>query len=233
MTARRDPGVGQPPLGMMPMAAALAGLPQIESSMVPSCPTPEPAVAPSGLIPEASMAGFSIATDPYTVYSCETNFHADIKDILVSRNLTTSVAASEAFFSFQTNGLLHKIIAEGITRLRRWGRKIVDDATGPNQITDKYVMAILRSHFVHDLKQFLDIKEPKTVHKFEDLVKQWELTQSHKRSIYTRIGASQRYQSYTTSAQSPTRKPLTCYHRGKVGYIAKECRSKGSETPRQ
>ena len=159
--------------------------------------------------------------------------YADIKDILVSRNLTTSVAASEAFFSFQTNGLLHKIIAEGITRLRRWGRKIVDDATGPTQITDKCVMAILRSHFVHDLKQFLDIKEPKTVHEFEDLVKQWELTQSHKRSIYTKIGASQRYQSYTTSAQSPTRKPLTCYHRGKVGHIAKECRSKGSETPRQ
>ena len=108
----------------------------------------------------------------------------------------------------------------------------MDDATGPTQITDKYVMAVLRSHFVHDLKQFLDIKEPKTVHEFEAIVKQWELTQSHKHLIYNKIGASQRYQPYTTSAQSPTRKPLTCYHCGKVGHIAKECRSKGSEPPK-
>ena len=70
----------------------------------------------------------------------------EIKDALVARNMTTSIAASEAYFSYNTNGLMDKPITEGIVKIRRWGRKIGDDVITPAQIHDKHVVATLRSH---------------------------------------------------------------------------------------
>ena len=106
--------------------------------------------------------------------------------------MTTSVAALEAFFSYQTNGLHEKSVTDCIVGLRRWAKKIMGDAIDPTQIADKYVMASLRSQFAPDLKHFLGIKEPNTVHEFEALLRQWELTHPYRKSILNKFSVQQR-----------------------------------------
>ena len=106
--------------------------------------------------------------------------YEEIKEALVNRNITTAVAASKAFFSFNNNQVIDKPILEIIVKLSRWGSKIQDDSETPTQTKNKFVMGVMRSRFVPELEQFLDIKEPKTISEFEALVKQWELTQLYK-----------------------------------------------------
>ena len=107
--------------------------------------------------------------------------YKNIKEVLVARNMTTPVASSEAFFSFNNNQLIDKSKLEIVVKLSRWGSKIQDDSATPTQTKNKFVMGVMRSRFVPELKQFLDIKELKIISEFEALVKQWELTQLYKR----------------------------------------------------
>ena len=64
----------------------------------------------------------------------------EIKEALVARNITTLLAASEAFFSFNNNQLIDKPILEIIVKLSRWGSKIHDDSATPTQTKNKFVM---------------------------------------------------------------------------------------------
>ena len=94
-------------------------------------------------------------------------------------------------------------------------------------------MDLMRSQLVPDLKLFIDMSKPQMTIEFDALVQQWSMSQTVMQPVYT---AKQTYGSKPfmcgLGETSTTRKPINRFHCGKVGHMAKECRSRLAEAPK-
>ena len=148
----------------------------------------------------------------------------EIKEALLSRNIMSHAAAAEAYYSLDSKELLNLPMAQVFSKLDRWLIKIGEGAETEVLRRGRYAMGLMRSQLVPELKLFFNMSKPQISIDFEALVRQWPLSQHGKRPILT---AKQVYgpklSIYGMNVNNPAKKPVTCYHCGKINHMAKEC----------
>ena len=156
-----------------------------------------------------------------------------VKDALLSRKITSHATAAEAYYSFNNRELLNLPLTQVVIKLKRWLIKMEEHAETEDLRREKYIMGHIRSQLVPDLKIFLDISKPKTAAEFEALVEQWSLSQPTTRPIYvSKSNYGTKSHMYGIGGQSSVKKSVTCFFCGKLGHMAKECRSRPGEMPK-
>ena len=92
------------------------------------------------------------------------------------------------------------------------------DAQHREEVVGRLTIPALRALLENELKTFIDWKEPESSAQLAALIDQWKTTQGGNKSIYKSVAPSQQ-----------SKKTLACFHCGKMGHLARECRSKTSE----
>ena len=156
-----------------------------------------------------------------------------IKQALLSRNITTFAAAAEAFFTADKNQLLSLQPQQMGDKLLRWATKMSEGTTTIREALERVVMGAVRSHMVPDLKMYVDLAKPTNRTEQEGLMVQWSQSQTYKRNMFRTISVPRYNSQGNTSSNNSPRKPFECFNCGKLGHMAKDCRSKSQTGNRQ
>ena len=75
--------------------------------------------------------------------------YEEVKEALVSRKVTSHVAAAEAYYSFSNKELLDLPVTQVFTKLKKWLVKMEDNASTEDLRSTLWVMVSSRAEVVH------------------------------------------------------------------------------------
>ena len=133
-------------------------------------------------------------------------------------------STAEAIFYLFKGGekLKLRLLAE---RMKGWGKKLIQEAKTEADIIEKFTFACLRSTLSQDLKDYLDFTETSTLQRYLVKIEEWEMCRAEGRQIY-RQDSQNRSTLKSSSTVLGFQKRVTCFHRGKVGHVSRECRAR-------
>jgi len=128
----------------------------------------------------------------------------------------------------------------------RWPEKLTEGAETDRAKFERITMGAgaLRSYMVPELKNYMDLFKPASRPDFEALAEQWVKSQTYKHSMFKQSGNNYKQYNQASEASRGTynngsaqwggyRKPMSCFNCGKVGHMARDCRSGSVETTKQ
>ena len=147
----------------------------------------------------------------------------EIKAALTGVDSMSFASTAEAFFNLFEGGvkLRQKLLAE---RLKGWIKKLIQEAETEADIIEKFTVACLRLTLSQDLKNYLDLTETSTLHRYLIKIDEWEKCRAEVRPIY-KHDSSEKYMAKGTRDGAGFKKD-TCFHCGKVGHVSRECRTR-------
>ena len=145
----------------------------------------------------------------------------DIKAAMTGVSAMTFTSTAEAMFNPLSGGEKPKprLLAD---KLKRWIKKLIQEAETEAEIVEKFTVGCLRSTLSQELKNYLDLTETTTIPRYIMKIEEWEKCTAEGRLIYKQEVTSRT--SYKETQQSTGyKKTATCYHCGKVGHISRDC----------
>ena len=151
------------------------------------------------------------------------SIYAEIKQALVGQSHLTFTAASEAIMTLDQGGVAKLTIRQGIQKLTRLFEKATAEATSIREACLYSAVAVARFSLSPDVKQYIDVKGTFDCDHFCRSVEEWQRTHTGK-PVWEQKHRSQADRPQPRFGQG--RKPGSCYHCGKGGHFAYECRSR-------
>ena len=96
--------------------------------------------------------------------------YEEVKEVLLSRKITSHAAVAEAYYSFNNRELFSLPLTQVFLKLKRWINKMGEGATTEKLRIERYIMVHVGSQLVPELKVFLDVSKPQNAAEFESLV---------------------------------------------------------------
>ena len=154
----------------------------------------------------------------------------EIKRALVGQTHLTFAAASESLVTLDHGAITKLPIRQAVQKVARLFEKVTSEATTMRDMCLYSAVAVLRVALTRDCKQYIDVKGSCESNNFCCSLEEWQKTnpgrpiwESKQRHFTDRPVFPQR-QPYRPSGQG--KRPGECYHCGKMGHFAAECRSR-------
>ena len=165
---------------------------------------------------DSKLAIKDIITNPYSTY-------AEIKQALVGQSHLTFTAASEAIMTLDQGGVTKLPMRQAVLKLTRLFEKATAEATTIREACLYSAVAVARFALNPEAKQYIDVKGSFDCESFCRFMEEWERPHTGKPIL----DSKQKPVSDRQPARFiPGRKPGVCYHCGKGGHFAYECRSR-------
>ena len=146
-----------------------------------------------------------------------------VKQALVGHGHLTFTASSEALMT-QDGGATCKLpMRQAIQKTTRLLEKATAEATTMRETCQYIAIAVNRFFLSPDLKQYVDLKGTFDKDGFCRSVEEWQRTHPYKQTWDSRRTVTQDRQLHKPAMG---RKQGSCYHCGKMGHFAYECRTK-------
>ena len=156
--------------------------------------------------------------------------YKDIKQALVGQTNLTFACASESLVTLDNGAITKLPVRQAVQRMTRYFDNISTEATTIHETCMYAAIATLRVSLSRDVKQYIDVKGSCDSNSFCCSIEEWQKTNpgrsiwgSRFNSLNDRPFPSQR-QPYRPAGQ--TCRAGECYHCGKAGHYAAECRSR-------
>ena len=154
----------------------------------------------------------------------------EIKRALVGQTHLTFACASESLVTLENGAITKLPVRQAVQKMARYLDKISTEATTMQEMCLYTAVAILRVALSRDVKQYIDVKGSCDSNSFCCSLEEWQKTnpgrpiwESKYKSFNDRPVFSPR-QPYRSPGQ--TRRVGECFHCGKMGHYAAECRSR-------
>ena len=162
-------------------------------------------------------------TTPHITYD-------EIKRALVGQTHLTFASASESLVTLDNGAITKLPVRQAVQKMARFLDKISTEATTMQEMCLYTAVAILRVALSRDVKQYIDVKGSCDSNSFCCSLEEWQKTnpgrpiwENRHKGFTDRPMFSPR-QPYRPPGQ--TRRVGECYHCGKMGHYAAECRSR-------
>ena len=165
---------------------------------------------------DSKLAIKETITNPYSTY-------AEIKQALVGQSHLTFTAASEAIMTLDQGGVTKLPMRQAVQKLTRLFEKATAEATTIREACLYSAVAVARFALNPDAKQYIDVKGTFDCDSFCRSIEEWQRTHTGKPvwdSKNKPLGDRQ------PARFAPGKKVGSCYHCGKGGHFAYECRSR-------
>ena len=165
---------------------------------------------------DSKLAIKETITNPYSTY-------AEIKQALVGQSHLTFTAASEAIMTLDQGGVTKLPMRQAVQKLTRLFEKATSEATTIREACLYSAVAVARFALNPDAKQYIDVKGTFDCDNFCRSIEEWQRTHTGKPvwdSKNKPLGDRQ------PARFVPGKKVGSCYHCGKGGHFAYECRSR-------
>ena len=150
--------------------------------------------------------------------------YEEIKQALVGQGHLTFTAASEALMTLDDGNITELPMRQAIQKLARFYEKATAEATSIRETCLYSAVATARFFLQPDVKQYVDVKGTFDNDGFCRSIEEWQRTHPlRKTDLGTRrLGHQDRQPNRVSSGK----KPGSCFHCGKGGNFAYECRSR-------
>ena len=156
--------------------------------------------------------------------------YEEIKRALVGQTHLTFAAASESLVTLDQGVITKLPIRQAVQKVARLFEKVTNEATSMRDMCLYSAVAVLRVALARDCKQYIDVKGACESNSFCCSLEEWQRTNPGRpiwdnkgRHLPDRPVFSPR-QPYRPAGQ--VKRPGECFHCGKMGHFAAECRSR-------